>query len=135
MTTSKNEKPAPAWERKSLAAIKAACTRAGHRYNCTDYEKGGDWISISGYFPDRFGEGMGARILYNTVNATFIGKTATGERFDSNTMTHDAEPWFQAMLALLYKPKEKAPARSPQRLAAAVLLAVASFTMGKFAGY
>lgn len=75
---------------KSYEEIKAQCEQLGLSFNDTLYKS---WESDHVVI-----EGGGARVLYDTFNGRFFGKTDTGVVFHLDTTEHDAEPWFQALL-------------------------------------
>lgn len=41
-------------------------------------------------------------VLYNTFNGRFFGRAPNGELFTSDAVTHEGEPWFQALMSFFY---------------------------------
>lgn len=56
----------------------------------------------------------GAFVMFNTFNGTFFGTTDKGVEFDSSSTTHEAAPWFQALLSFFYVEKGE-PGAEPKK--------------------
>jgi len=83
---------------KTHDEIVAACKAGTYELDTSNYdEKGSDWITIGGQFGDKL-----ASILYSSWNGKFFGKTEDGIDFNSDSDTHENEPWFQEMLNFFY---------------------------------
>lgn len=52
-------------------------------------------------------------VLYSGFNGTFWGQTERGIKFDSSSTRHERAPWFQALLAFFYVPKDSGETVTP----------------------
>lgn len=82
---------------KSLTAIQQQCEDAGLVYDQSAFERGSDYVRISG---------GGAHVLYSTFNGRFFGETPDGVKFSSDSTRHESEEWFQALLSFFYVERE-----------------------------
>jgi hypothetical protein len=82
--------------------IKAACKKAGLRYNQDQFERGSDHVTFD------FVHGTTvARLCYNTVNGRAFGEFGRGAKgkrrpFSTDTAEHEHQAWFQALLEFIY---------------------------------
>lgn len=77
--------------------VEPACKAAGLKFDDSGYKKGSDYVSVTGNFA-----GTHAEVLYSSWNGKFIGETADGIRFSSDSDEHDGKPWFDSMLRFFY---------------------------------
>lgn len=81
---------------KTLDEVKRQCRKQRLKLDTTHYRLGSDYVKV---------EGGGAVCYYSTVNGRFFGKTPQGVEFQSDSHTHDREPWFEALLKFFYVEK------------------------------
>lgn len=82
--------------------LKAACKKAGFRYNQEQFERGSDCVAF-----DFVHGGTTASVVINTVNGRAMGefwRGAKGKRrwFTTDSVEHDSLPWFKALLDFIY---------------------------------
>ncbi|MFL7904707.1 hypothetical protein ACJ41P_26505 [Azospirillum argentinense] len=86
---------------RPLRELKPLCEARGIQLDTTRHDRDfSDFVTLSGVFGNQ-----NVQLLYSVFNGTFFGETASGERF-SETSSLDGEPWFDALLDLLYVPME-----------------------------
>lgn len=78
---------------KPIATIFEQCQAQGLEVVRTSYDRGGDHIGISG---------GGCTVVYNVFNGRFWGDTPSGDEFSSDSVAHETDAWFQALLAFFY---------------------------------
>lgn len=81
---------------KTREQVKAQCDALGLEFDDAAYQRGSDITVI---------RGGGAHVLWISFNGRFFGTTDTGIEFSSDETTHEAEPWFQALLDFFYVSK------------------------------
>ncbi len=86
---------------KTPEELAAACAKAGAIIDTTEYDKGGDWITIAGNFADQY-----RRFIVSTFNGNFICKMGD-EMVTERSTQYDNEDWYAAIMDLIYVPAEK----------------------------
>lgn len=78
----------------------AECEQRGWSRDASKHDDpaiGSDYVSVA--FTAQGREGT---MLVNMFNGKFFGDLADGTHFNSDTTTHDEEPWFQELLEAVY---------------------------------
>lgn len=79
---------------------KEACAARGIAFDDRKYrEEGFDFVHLKGTFA-----GVEARVFFWPFNGKFYGRTESGVHFHSSDELDD-QPWFNAILELLYRDK------------------------------
>lgn len=78
---------------------KAACAARGIAFDDRKYrEEGFDFVYLTGTFA-----GVVVRVFFSPFNGKFYGRTDSGAHFHSSSDEFDGQPWFDAVLELLYR--------------------------------
>ena len=97
--------PVPQFARhRSYDELKKTCARRHWSFHDERFRTAGaDHVSFS------FG-GIGAegQCFYNTFNGRFFGTLTSGEEFHSDDTRNDDQPWFRALMNVVYVPVAKA---------------------------
>jgi hypothetical protein len=83
---------------KTFEEVVRACHQQEVYCDTAAHERGGDTICVGA--PART-PGCGW-VVYSTFNGRFFGSTPYGVHIDSDSQTHDGEPWMQALLKFFY---------------------------------
>lgn len=87
---------------RRLNELKQLCAERGFMLDTTKHDRDhSDFVTLGGVIGNRH-----VMFLYSVFNGTFFGETADGVRF-SETSPLDGEPWFDALLDLLYVQKQE----------------------------
>jgi len=82
---------------RTLDELKSLCAERGLKLNTDRYDHAGsDYVLVSGLFA-----GEAAEVLCSTFNGRFFGALADGRKFTEDD-AHDGQPWFDAILDLVY---------------------------------
>ncbi len=88
---------------RGVSALKALCAEKGVQIDTTKHDRNfSDFVSLRGVFCK-----TSVTMIYSVFNGTFFGETAQGASFNESS-PFDDEPWFAAILDLLYLPLEAA---------------------------
>jgi len=81
----------------TLTVLKKRCAEKGLAIDTTKHDRDfSDYVTVSGALA-----GMDFVLIFNTFNGQFFGATEDKREF-SETSTLDAEPWYAAILDLLF---------------------------------
>jgi hypothetical protein len=81
---------------KTRAEVLAQCRAQRVKVDQRHYKAGSDWTTLSR---------GGCTVIWCSFNGNFFGTTPDGTRFSSREITHENEPWFQALLSFFYVEK------------------------------
>lgn len=86
---------------RGVSALKALCAEKGVQIDTTKHDRDfSDFVRLDGVFDKTV-----VTMIYSVFNGTFFGETEQGVRFNESS-PFDDEPWFTAILDLLYLPPE-----------------------------
>lgn len=87
---------------RSLDELRNLCVERGVALNTDRYDcEGSDYVVVSGLFGRRR-----LVVIYSVVNGRFFGKR--GDQRFSESSPCDGQPWFDAILDLVYAPVTEA---------------------------
>ena len=88
---------------RRLDELKQLCAERGITLNTDRHDNlriASDFVTLSGQFADRK-----LTVIYSVFNGNFHGRTEDGLTFTHGSL-HDDEPWFAALLNLVFVPQE-----------------------------
>lgn len=87
---------------KPLSIIKRQVDEKNWRWDQTDYDKGGDWVTF-----EFIHDNVPRAITYNTFNGQFLTQEADNTLINERSKEMDDVLWYSALLDFLYVPLEK----------------------------
>jgi hypothetical protein len=98
-----SKKPDPQFSRhRTIDEVIVRAKETGVRVDTARWRLGSDFVTVELPGP----QGVLVPVLYNTFNGRFFYQPPVGAGFSSTDTQYDGEPWFDAMLAFFYVPKE-----------------------------
>ena len=84
---------------RTLKELRTEIKRRGWKLDTEKFNEGSDYIDII------FKVGrVSGKMLVSMINGRFFGSTDRGTTFSSDSVEHDREPWFKALLEAVYIP-------------------------------